>query len=246
MKRTNYIIANWKMNGTEKSISIIKSVQKHRLKMRNFSGKIVICPPFTVLGNFIQKTHKVISFGAQDVHYEKSGAFTGSVSANMLKSLGTKFVIIGHSERRIYQKETVDEIHKKIISALSKNLKVIFCVGEKIDQIKKRSLILKKQLNSLPKRISCKNIIIAYEPVWAIGTGKTPTTKEINKIHKSIRKMIYKNIGKEALKISILYGGSVNPKNSKEILSLSDVDGALVGGASLKSKDFCKIIDSYN
>ena len=93
MKRTNYIIANWKMNGTEKSISIIKSIQKHRLKMRNFSGKIVICPPFTVLGSFIQKTHKVISFGGQDVHYENSGAFTGSVSANMLKSLGAKFVI---------------------------------------------------------------------------------------------------------------------------------------------------------
>ena len=115
-----------------------------------------------------------------------------------------------------------------------------------MDEIKKRSTVLKKQLTSLPSKFSSRNIIIAYEPVWAIGTGKTPTIKEINNIHKSIRKMIYKKIGKEALKISILYGGSVNQNNSIDILNLSDVDGALVGGASLKHKDFCKIIDSSN
>ena len=246
MKRTNYIIANWKMNGTEKSISLVKSIQKHIVKKRILSSKIVICPPFTSLSSFIRKSNQTIKFGAQDVHYEDAGAFTGSISASMLKQLGVKFVIIGHSERRQYQKESVSELRKKINAALSKNLKVIFCVGEKLDEIKKRSSILKKQLSSLPNRFLCKDIIIAYEPVWAIGTGKTPTVNEINNIHKSIRKMIYKKVGNEALKISILYGGSVNQSNSKDILNLSDVDGALVGGASLKSKDFCKIIDSSN
>ena len=244
MKRTNYIIANWKMNGTEKSISLVKSIQKYTLKKRTYSSIIVICPPFTSLSSFIQKSNKAIKFGAQDVHYEEAGAFTGSISAQMLKQLGTKFVIIGHSERRQYQKESISELSKKINSALSQKLKVIFCIGEKLGDIKKRSLILKKQLSSLPSIFSSKNIIIAYEPVWAIGTGKTPTISEINSIHKSIRKMIYRKIGKEASKISILYGGSVNQNNSKDILNLSDVDGALVGGASLKSKDFCKIIDS--
>ncbi len=246
MKRTNYIIANWKMNGTEKSISLVKSIQNHLLKNRTNSAKIVICPPFTTLSSFIQKSKKIIKFGSQDVHYEEAGAFTGSISSPMLKQLGVKFVIIGHSERRQYQKESIQELSKKINSALSKNLKVIFCIGEKLDEIKKRSSILKKQLTSLPSKFSSKNIIIAYEPVWAIGTGKTPTIKEINNIHKSIRKMISKKIGNEASKISILYGGSVNQKNSEDILNLSDVDGALVGGASLKSKDFCKIIDSSN
>ena len=246
MKRTNYIIANWKMNGTEKSISLVKSIQKHILKKRKNSAKIVICPPFTALSSLIKKSKKIIKFGAQDVHYEETGAFTGSISALMLKQLGVKFVIIGHSERRQYQKESIQELSQKINSALSKNLRVIFCIGETLKEIKKRSLILKKQLNSLPTKFLSKNIIIAYEPVWAIGTGKTPTAKEINNIHKSIRKMISKKIGKEASKISILYGGSVNQNNSEEILNLSDVDGALVGGASLKAKDFCKIIDSSN
>ena len=246
MKRTNYIIANWKMNGTEKSISLVKSIQKHILKKKKNSTKIVICPPFTALSSLIQKSNKVIKFGAQNVHHEEKGAFTGSISSSMLNQLGVKFVIIGHSERRQYQKESISELSKKINIALSNNLRVIFCIGETLDEIKKRSLILKKQLTSLPAKFSSKNIIIAYEPVWAIGTGKTPTIKEINNIHKSIRKMISKKIGKEALKISILYGGSVNQNNSKDILNLSDVDGALVGGASLKSKDFCKIIDSSN
>ncbi len=246
MKRTNYIIANWKMNGTEKSVSLVKSIQKHILKKRKNSAKIVICPPFTALGGLIQKSKKIIKFGAQDVHHEHAGAFTGSISALMLNQLGVKFVIIGHSERRQYQKESIKELSKKINSALSKNLKVIFCIGETLDEIKKRSSILKKQLTSLPSKFTGNNIIIAYEPVWAIGTGKTPTIKEINSIHKSIRRMISNKIGKEASKVSILYGGSVNQNNSEDILNLSDVDGALVGGASLKSKDFCKIIDSSN
>mgnify|MGYP001364054395 CR=1 FL=1 len=244
MKRTNYIIANWKMNGSEKSISLIKSIQIHIAKQNIHSAKVIICPPFTSLSYLIKKSSNLIKFGAQDVHYEYSGAFTGSISSPMLKEIGVKYVIIGHSERRQYHKETVLELNTKINSALSKNLKVIFCIGEKLNEITKRSSILKKQLSSLPNSFTSKNIIIAYEPVWAIGTGKTPTVNEINGIHKSIRRMINQKIGSESSKISILYGGSVGPHNARNILELSDVDGALVGGASLKSKDFCKIIDS--
>ena len=246
MKRNNYIIANWKMNGSEKSISLVKSIEKHLLKKRKNFPIIVICPPFTSLSRLIKQSKNSIKFGAQDVHYSDSGAFTGSISAPMLKELGVKYVIIGHSERRQYQKESILELSKKINSSLSKNLKVIFCIGEKLEEIKNRSAVLKKQLTSLPSKFLSKNIIIAYEPVWAIGTGKTPTVSEINNIHISIRKMLYRKVGKEALSISILYGGSVNSNNSQEILNLSDVDGALVGGASLKSKEFCKIIDSSN
>ena len=244
MKRNNYIIANWKMNGSEKSISLVKSIQKHLLNKRRSSPITIICPPFTSLSLLIKQSKKNIKFGAQDVHYADSGAFTGSISALMLKELGAKYVIIGHSERRQYQKESILELRKKINASLSKNLKVIFCIGEKVEEIKNRSAILKKQLTSLPNKFSSKNIIIAYEPVWAIVTGKTPTVNDINKIHISIRKMLYRKVGKEALSTSILYGGSVNSNNSHEILNLSDVDGALVGGASLKSKEFCKIIDS--
>ena len=246
MKRNNYIIANWKMNGSEKSISLVKSIQKHLLKKKKSFPIIVICPPFTSLSRLIKQSKNSIKFGAQDVHYSDSGAFTGSISAPMLKELGVKYVIIGHSERRQYQKESILELSKKINSSLSKNLKVIFCIGEKLEEIKNRSAVLKKQLTSLPSKFLSKNIIIAYEPVWAIGTGKTPTVNEINNIHISIRKMLHRKVGKEALSISILYGGSVNSNNSQEILNLSDVDGALVGGASLKSKEFCKIIDSSN
>ncbi len=244
MKRTNYIIANWKMNGSEKSISLVKSIQKFIIKKRIKAPQIVICPPFTLLSVLIKNSSKFIRFGAQDVHHENLGAFTGSIGAPMLKELGVKFVIIGHSERRFYQNEGINELNKKIKSALSKKLKIIFCIGEKLEEIDNRSMILKKQLTSLPNNFTSKDIIIAYEPVWAIGSGKTPSLNEINKIHSSIRKMINKKIGIESSKISILYGGSVNQNNSREILQLPEVDGALVGGASLNSKVFCKIIDS--
>jgi len=246
MKRTNYIVANWKMNGNENSLAVVKSVLRHVQMKKKSSSKIVICPPFTVLNSFIKNAGKIIDFGAQDAHHENSGAFTGSISSLMIKSLGAKFVILGHSERRQYQKETIYELRKKINLALANKLKVIFCIGEKFNEIKKRSIVLKKQLNSLPGKFSHKNIIIAYEPVWSIGTGKTPSAVEINSVHKKIRNMLYDKIGKESLSISILYGGSVNPSNANDILNLTDVDGALVGGSSLKAKDFCKIIDSYN
>jgi triosephosphate isomerase len=246
MKRVKYTIANWKMNGLNSAIKVVKSIDAHIKKTKYRKSKVVICPPFTLLAKFIdEKT--TIDFGGQDCHYLNEGAFTGSISARMLKSIGCKYVIIGHSERREYHKETAKELNLKVDIAIKNNLKVIYCIGEKLNQIKIRSNVLNSQIKSLPKTINSKNLIIAYEPVWAIGTGKTPTFEEINNIHADIKKLLSKNIGRyNSKKISILYGGSVNSSNASNILNLKHVDGALVGGASLKSKDFSKIIDSYS
>ena len=246
MKRTKYIIANWKMNGQKDSYKLVKSISNYCQKMKRKTSKVVICPPFTLLSELIKKEKK-IKFGGQDCHYKSEGAYTGSISANMLKTINCQYVILGHSERRIYQKETSRELNLKIESAINNNLTVIYCIGEKLEEIKKRNIILKKQLSSLPKKIDPKKIIIAYEPVWAIGTGKVPSLNDINKIHEKIRHILSNLVSLRFSKhVSILYGGSVNAVNSADILNLDHVDGALVGGASLKSKEFCKIIDSYH
>ena len=245
MKRTKYTIANWKMNGLNNSIKLVKSIENHIKKTKHSKSKIIICPPYTLLSNFT-KIEKKISFGGQDCHYLNNGAFTGSISASMLKSIGCKYVIIGHSVRRQYQNELSKELKLKIKSALASNLKVIYCIGEKFSEIKRRNKVLASQINSLPTNFKFKNIIIAYEPVWAIGTGKVPSLNQINNIHSKIRLLLAKKIGhNNSNKISILYGGSVNAQNASEILNLSQVDGVLVGGASLKVPDFSKIIDSY-
>ena len=246
MKRTKYTIANWKMNGQKDSYKLVKSISNYCQKMKRKTSKVVICPPFTLLSELIKKEKK-IKFGGQDCHYKSEGAYTGSISANMLKTINCQYVILGHSERRIYQKETSQELNLKIQSAIESNLTVIYCIGEKLEEIKKRNIILKKQLSSLPKKIDPKKIIIAYEPVWAIGTGKVPSLDDINKIHEKIRHILSNLVSLRFSKhVSILYGGSVNAANSADILNLDHVDGALVGGASLKSKEFCKIIDSYH
>ena len=246
MKRTKYTIANWKMNGQKDSYKLVKSISNYCQKMKRKTSKVVICPPFTLLSEFIKKEKK-IKFGGQDCHYKSEGAYTGSISANMLKTINCQYVILGHSERRIYNKETSQELNLKIQSAINNNLTVIYCIGEKLEEINKRNIILKKQLSSLPKKIDPKKIIIAYEPVWAIGTGAVPSLNDINKIHKKIRHILSNLVSLRFSKhVSILYGGSVNAVNSVDILNLDQVDGALVGGASLKSKEFCKIIDSYH
>ena len=245
MKRVKYTIANWKMNGLKDSIKIVKSIGNYIERTKYKKSEIVICPPYTLLSQFIN-SEKKIRFGGQDCHHYDNGAYTGSISAQMIKSIGCNYVIIGHSERREYNKETSNQLNLKIEAAIKNKLKVIYCIGEKKDQIKKRNSILNSQLASLPNNFDSKKIIIAYEPVWAIGTGKIPTLKEINNIHLSIRKMLLKKIGlNQIYKIAILYGGSVNSSNACDILNLDNVDGALVGGASLNAKEFCKIIDSY-
>jgi triosephosphate isomerase len=246
MKRTNYTIANWKMNGSKASKKLVKSIINHIRKSNHKKSKVIICPPFTLLSE-LKSIDKKLLIGAQDCHQFEKGAYTGSISSQMLRDIGCKYVILGHSERREYQNETSKEINLKIKSAIKNNLVVIYCIGEKLDEIKKRNIILKQQLNAIPKELNFGKLIIAYEPVWAIGTGKTPKKEDINLIHKNIRNIISKKFGyKNSIRTSILYGGSVTAENSREILNLEQVDGALVGGASLKLKDFCKIIDSYS
>ena len=236
------------MFGVPISINILNKINSFRSRDKNRNKyRVIITPPYTLLESFAKYfRNKKIMIGSQNCYQkDQFSSNTAAVSPYMIRSVGAKYTLIGHSDNRA-EGDTDSMLKDKVRFALKNNLKVIFCIGEKLEEIKNRSAVLKKQLTSLPSKFLSKNIIIAYEPVWAIGTGKTPTVNEINNIHISIRKMLHRKVGKEALSISILYGGSVNSNNSQEILNLSDVDGALVGGASLKSKEFCKIIDSSN
>ena len=244
MKRINYVVANWKMNGVRSFEKIFKDINKHLVSKKTIKPSVIVCPPFTLINSLALHKKFKIKLGAQDTHEKDSGAYTGCVSSEMIKDMGAQYVIIGHSERRQYFNEDVKLLSEKILIAHKSKLKVIFCIGELKGEIKNRISVLKKQLKSLPSKLDHKNLIIAYEPVWAIGTGLTPTLDEIDQIHASIRTILKSNrsFSKNA---SILYGGSVNAGNANDILSLENVDGALVGGASLKFKDFSKIIDYY-
>ena len=242
MKRTNYVVANWKMNGLKSYQKIFKSISKrYNLKISK-NTKVIVCPPHTLIHLLSLDKKSKITLGAQDAHHKISGAYTGCISSEMIKDLGAKYLIIGHSERRQYFNEDNKLLSEKILTAHQLGLKVIFCIGELKEQISKRKSILREQLKSLPKNLNYKNTIIAYEPVWAIGTGLTPSLDEINQIHASIRSIFKTNLN-FSKNVSILYGGSVNAQNAQDILSLENVDGALVGGASLKLSDFSKIID---
>ena len=242
------IVANWKMNMTKASgISLVKSLSAKINRSINSSREVVVCPPFTLISEIskILKSSK-ISLGGQDCSTDSFGAFTGDISSLMLKDLGCKYVIVGHSERRENHNESEKIIKNKLDLALSLGLKVILCVGEKMQERKKGNTIriIARQLQlSISKKCNNKNTIIAYEPVWSIGSGVTPKDSEICDVHNFIKnKSSQLSIGDKPL--MVLYGGSVNPKNSKNILSLQNVDGALVGGASLKLKSFLDIIRS--
>lgn len=242
------IVANWKMNMTKASgISLVKSLSAKINRSISSSREVVVCPPFTLISEIskILKSSK-ISLGGQDCSTDSFGAFTGDISSLMLKDLGCKYVIVGHSERREHHNESEKIIKNKLDLALSLGLKVILCVGEKMQERKKGNTIriITRQLQlSISKKCNNKNTIIAYEPVWSIGSGVTPKDSEICDVHNFIKnKSSQLSIGDKPL--MVLYGGSVNPKNSKNILSLQNVDGALVGGASLKLKSFLDIIKS--
>ncbi len=242
------IVANWKMNMTKASgISLVKSLSAKINRSISSSREVVVCPPFTLISEIskILKSSKII-LGGQDCSADSFGAFTGDISPLMLKDLGCKYVIVGHSERREHHNESEKIIKNKLDLALSLGLKVILCVGEKMQERKKGNTIriITRQLQlSISKKCNNKNTIIAYEPVWSIGSGVTPKDSEICDVHNFIKnKSSQLSIGDKPL--MVLYGGSVNPKNSKNILSLQNVDGALVGGSSLKLKSFLDIIRS--
>lgn len=246
--RRKVIAGNWKMNKLpNEAIEFMDSLAK---LVKDTNNEVIICAPYTDLFYvLLQAQGTNIKVGAQNMHFEDNGAYTGEVSGEMLKAIGVEYVIIGHSERRQYFNETDESVNKKIKSALNHNLKPIVCVGETLEQKemgKAEEIItsqVKKALDGLEPK-SLENVIIAYEPIWAIGTGKTATKEDANNSIKAIRKEIEKNYGENvAENIIILYGGSVNKDNAKELFNMSDIDGGLVGGASLKLDDFEKIIN---
>ena len=237
-------IANWKMFGDLNSVKSIQSVINLSKKKNYKNAKIIYCPPYTLLNNFVVKTRKTnLDVGAQNCHYEiNTGPFTGSISSTMIKKLGAKYVIIGHSENRS-NGETNNLINKKIHSAILNNLKVIFCIGENLfeKKNKKTNKILKKQIYMGLKKIKkIDKIIFAYEPVWSIGTGKVLTNKELTKQVIIIKKII-KNKFKNQ-KTKIIYGGSVNNQNINNLKQIREINGFLIGGASQNSKKFIDII----
>lgn len=246
--RKPFIAGNWKMNKTAAETADLCA----KLKENGGSFKeadILICPPFTSLVAAKQAIEgSVIGLGAQNMHWEDSGAYTGEISAQMIKGLGCKFVIIGHSERRKYFSETNEEVNKKIKSAISAGILPIVCVGETLEQReqgREKEIIenqLKEGFDSLTES-DLEKITIAYEPVWAIGTGKTATGDQAEEMHNFIRKWFESNFSAgRAEKLRILYGGSVKPNNINGLMKQDDIDGALVGGASLKVEDFTEII----
>jgi len=238
--RKKLIAGNWKMNKTvEEAVELVKAIKVSE------KVDILVCPPFTAL-DAVSKLKKV-DVGAQNMYFEDSGAYTGEISPLMIKEL-CSYVIIGHSERRAYFGEDNSIINSKIKKALEHKLKVIVCVGEKLEEREagKMEEVVEDHVKGALEGIDdLKEVVIAYEPVWAIGTGKTATPLEAEEAHKFIRSLISEMYSdKVASKIRVLYGGSVKPSNAKELLSKEDIDGALIGGASLKAEDFNSIIEN--
>jgi len=248
-KRRSLIAGNWKMFKT--SSEAVETAQKLvELTDGKVSSDIMIAPPFTSLvpvSDILKGSN--IALGAQNIFWEPEGAYTGEISSAMLVSAGCEYVIIGHSERRQYFGETDITVNKKIKAAIKANLVPIICVGESEKERESNNtfFVLDKQLTKGLKNLALndiKTLVIAYEPIWAIGTGKTATSKQAQEIHKFLRSLIEKNFGDSLAKsIRILYGGSVKPDNTKELMSMPDVDGALVGGASLNPETFSKIVN---
>jgi triosephosphate isomerase len=247
--RNKIIAGNWKMfNDISETQNLITKLISG-LSGLSLKCDVVICPPYTSLseaGNLIKNS--VIKLGAQNMYFEENGAFTGEVSASMLKSVGCEYVILGHSERRTIFSENDQLINKKIIKALNRCLKPIFCIGETLSERENGITfeVIKRQLTEGLKNVSSielSKLVIAYEPVWAIGTGKTATPGQAQEVHAFIRNNIREIYSiDEAQKIVIQYGGSVKPDNAAELLKQPDIDGALVGGACLKADSFIDII----
>ena len=245
--RKAVIAGNWKMNKNRAEAKAL--IEEMKPLVANAGCDVVICVPFTNLETALDATKgSNIKVGAENCHFEKSGAFTGEISADMLTEMGVEYVIIGHSERRQYFGESDVTVNKRTLAALEAGLKVILCVGEMLED---RELGITAELVAMQTKIALngvtkemlKNIIIAYEPVWAIGTGKTATAEQANEVNAIIRATVASLYGKDAADaLTVQYGGSMNAKNAEELLAQPDVDGGLIGGASLKAEDFSIIV----
>ena len=248
--RKKVIAGNWKMNMLpNEAIEMIKELTDY---VKDTENEVVLCVPYTDLFYALLTAQGTnIKIGAQNMHYEEKGAYTGEVSPKMLKSIGVEYVIIGHSERRQYFAETDETVNKKVKAAFANDLKPIVCVGETLEQREAGNAFdiitsqTEKALDGLSPE-QAENTIIAYEPIWAIGTGKTATSEDANEACKKIREKISEIYGQNvANRVIIQYGGSMKPENAKELLQMSDIDGGLIGGASLKAETFEKIVN-YN
>ncbi|HRR36781.1 MAG TPA: triose-phosphate isomerase [Clostridia bacterium] len=246
--RKKVIAGNWKMNKTPSETAAFITELSDKVKQ---TKDIVICAvPFVCIPAALKASKRTkIKIAAQNMHYEDKGAFTGEVSAKMLVDLGVQYVIIGHSERRQYYNETYATVNRKVLKAIKAGLKPIICVGESLEQRETgvTADFVRYQVGYALNGVSSedmKNIVIAYEPIWAIGTGKTATNEQANEVCRTIRQALNEKYGRKVANATyIQYGGSVNVKNAAELFSMSDIDGGLVGGASLKSDDFCKIVN---
>lgn len=247
MARKKLIAGNWKMNGlTADGTALAKGIAAEVKALGKPQCEFLVCPPFTLLSAVKKALRGArVALGAQDCHFDAKGAHTGDVSPLMLTDLGCAYVILGHSERRADHGESNELVCKKAEAAHQAGLKTVICIGETLEQRDAGQTIdvcSKQILGSVPETATAADTVIAYEPVWAIGTGKTPTAQDVEDVHAAVRKVLAKKLGRaNANKMRILYGGSVKPSNAKEFLSLPDVDGALIGGASLKVEDFMAI-----
>lgn len=249
MKRTFLIAGNWKMNAGPTEAEALSKEIASNWENKSFNSEALICPPFvsisSVVNGFAGSDFKT---GAQNVSEEDNGAFTGEISTEMLKDSGCEYVIVGHSERREYYHEDDERVASKTKKVIDSGLKAIICVGEVLSDRKngRAENVVKAQLNTVLKELAgdlSEQMVVAYEPVWAIGTGETATPEQAQEMHKFIRSLLTDHFGADVSgKIRILYGGSMKPENAEELLSQEDVDGGLIGGASLKADSFSQII----
>lgn len=248
--RKNIVAGNWKMNNDiQQTYNLLEEIISKKPKT---DTEIIVAPSFVSLPLAVEKLKGTeVKVAAQNAHQNENGAFTGEVSIPMLKSIGIDTVILGHSERRAYFGETNSLLAEKINTALKHNFTVIYCFGEELSERKadKQFDVVENQIKEALFHLKTehwKNIVLAYEPVWAIGTGETATPEQAQEIHAFVRQTVASEYGSTiANEVSILYGGSVKPDNAKEIFANPDVDGGLIGGAALKADDFLKIVDSF-
>jgi triosephosphate isomerase (TIM) len=246
--RRPLVAGNWKMNGLEGSFSELDRIIREAEPLRG-RVEVWICPPATLISSFAKAAKgSDVGIGAQDCHAQKAGAFTGDLSAEMLADAGAKAVIVGHSERRQHHCESDADVRAKVQAAWRAGLIAIACIGEtESEREEGRTLaVIDRQLaHSVPDRIDQDRLVIAYEPVWAIGTGRVPTAADVAEVHGLVRERLGERFGEAGRAIRVLYGGSINPKNARDLFSIAGVDGGLVGGASLKADDFLAVLAAY-
>ena len=243
------VAGNWKMNGLSASLGEIEAMARAADSGQAGAAELAVCPPATLLAQAAWKARgSRLALGGQDCHAEPSGAYTGDIAAPMLKDAGAAYVIVGHSERRAYHHESDAVVRAKAEAALKAGLVAIICVGETRSEREAGealNVVTRQVRGSLPPVGAPETVVVAYEPVWAIGTGLTPTPADVAEMHKEIRTLLGELYGEAGARVRVLYGGSVKPNNARELLGLDNVDGALVGGASLKAADFLAIAAAY-